>query len=302
MNKFLSVECQLRSKKMVSPVTHKPFLQSSLAEMTIETEDKMERYRVLPGGIPVLVADEESAAVYSSSSDRMNREYTATRKNWLRSAVTKLKQKLGADFQTVASRQAMDRIFDGLPADALCVSIGGGPLRAHERLVNLNIGNVPNVDVVADAHRLPYQNESVDAVHCVAVIEHLSDPKQAAQEIFRVLKKGGRAYIDTPFMQAYHGYPNHFQNYTLSGHILLFQKAGLHMEEVGCSVGPVCAIVTLVSTFFREYIPKPLNKVVQACWWAMSVPIRPLDKLIAARKNAFVLASSTYILVDKPGS
>ena len=73
-------------------------------------------------------------------------------------------------------------------------------MRSHPMLFNLNIGPFPNVDVVADAHSLPYADESVDVVHSEAVFEHLYNPGQASKEIYRILKKGGKAYICTPFL------------------------------------------------------------------------------------------------------
>ncbi|GFS77327.1 alkylated DNA repair protein alkB homolog 8 [Nephila pilipes] len=56
-----------------------------------------------------------------------------------------------------------------------------------------------NVQVLAaDCLRLPFRNESIDAVICIAVIHHLSTKvrrKKAVEEILRVLRSGGRALI-----------------------------------------------------------------------------------------------------------
>jgi len=50
-------------------------------------------------------------------------------------------------------------------------------------------GNAP--DLLADAHALPFRNNSFDAVLSYAVLEHLHQPFLALEEISRILKPGG---------------------------------------------------------------------------------------------------------------
>jgi hypothetical protein len=46
------------------------------------------------------------------------------------------------------------------------------------------------------------------------VFEHVFDPIQSAKEVRRVLKDGGDFFIDTAFLQGYHGFPSHYFNMT----------------------------------------------------------------------------------------
>lgn len=50
--------------------------------------------------------------------------------------------------------------------------------------------------VHADAHNLPFFNESFDLVLCTEVLEHVLDPKGVLEEIRRVLKKQGIAVVE----------------------------------------------------------------------------------------------------------
>lgn len=52
-----------------------------------------------------------------------------------------------------------------------------------------------NVDVTGQAENIPFKSETFDAVVCTQVFEHLPDPPKAANEIYRVLKKGGHCLL-----------------------------------------------------------------------------------------------------------
>jgi len=50
---------------------------------------------------------------------------------------------------------------------------------------------------IGSAHELPLGNESVDVVFGMAILHHL-DLKLSSEEVFRILKKGGRAIFSEP--------------------------------------------------------------------------------------------------------
>lgn len=51
---------------------------------------------------------------------------------------------------------------------------------------------------VADAQRLPFEDESFDLVVTVDVIEHVPDSRAMAREVARVVRPGGRALLTCP--------------------------------------------------------------------------------------------------------
>jgi ubiquinone/menaquinone biosynthesis C-methylase UbiE len=71
-----------------------------------------------------------------------------------------------------------------------------------------------STDVLGVAEELPFVDNAFDAVISVAVLEHVRDPFSAAKEITRVLKPGGKLFGYVPFLQPFHGYPNHYYNMT----------------------------------------------------------------------------------------
>ena len=75
-------------------------------------------------------------------------------------------------------------------------------------------------DIVGDIHELPLEDNSVDAILCSAVLEHVEEPQRAVKEMYRVLKKGGYCFIYVPFLYYYHpmkGCYKDFYRFTYDG-------------------------------------------------------------------------------------
>lgn len=283
----MNVAEQIKAGAVVCPRTH-----TSLTIDDNGVHGGSVRYHMV-GNTPILLSNPEMAGQYADASPVMNEEYGDKRlslgqkaRRWLRKGT-----------QTKASRDALAKVIN--EAEGVCLSIGGGPLRHHEKLTNLNIGPFPNVDIVGDAHELPYADASVAAVHSEAVFEHLADPNKAAAELARILKPGAMAFIATPFLQAYHGYPHHYQNFTITGHAALFERAGLNVIERGVQVGPTYALLAMVSVYLRTYAPRPLKPIFMALWAPFILLLKPLDKFIG--ENGHVMACTTYLVAQKPG-
>ena len=64
---------------------------------------------------------------------------------------------------------------------------------AASRAESHGIPNVSFIDGLAGA--LPFADSSVDLVWCERVLQHLSDPQAAIDDIARVLRPGGRAVL-----------------------------------------------------------------------------------------------------------
>jgi len=70
-----------------------------------------------------------------------------------------------------------------------------------------------NPTVVGDAHNLPLADGTEDAIICKSVLEHLYDPKKAVEEMWRVLKPGGKALVYTHFIYPYHARKGVYKDY-----------------------------------------------------------------------------------------
>jgi uncharacterized protein YbaR (Trm112 family) len=257
------------------------------------------RYPVIEG-VPVLLADEAAVQEYlAETGGAMADEYLAPgRAVRARNAFDRwlLRRSVLSEAVDLAIRQVLHE----LPAGAVCVSVGGGPDRWGEHIVNLNIGRFPGVDVVGDAYALPYADDSVDAVLCWAVLEHLELPDRAVQEIFRVLRPGGQALACTPFLQAFHAYPNHFQNLTMTGQERLMGRAGFDIVSAGPASGPCSAMLDLATVCVRTYLPGRVLTGALARALRLLIPLAgPLDRRLMRSRDGHVLASSVFVHARK---
>ncbi len=77
-------------------------------------------------------------------------------------------------------------------------------LHRFEKLPRLNYITAdlesPLAKVKMDIHRIPFDEDTFDAVMCNHVMEHVDNDIQAMKEIYRVLKPGGWAILQVPFM------------------------------------------------------------------------------------------------------
>lgn len=56
----------------------------------------------------------------------------------------------------------------------------------------------PLADVKMDLHAIPFDDNSFDVIFCNHVLEHVTDDSQCMRELYRVLKPGGWAVLQSP--------------------------------------------------------------------------------------------------------
>jgi SAM-dependent methyltransferase len=96
------------------------------------------------------------------------------------------------------------RLLDSCPAGRI-LDIGSGTAHIKDSspdIVSTDILPFPGIDVVADAHRLPFPNELFSGVVMLDVLHHLERPIEFLKEASRVLKPGGCLVMIEPAMTA----------------------------------------------------------------------------------------------------
>lgn len=89
-----------------------------------------------------------------------------------------------------------------------------------------------NPDIVGDIHNLSFASETKEAILCLAVLEHVENPIKAMDELFRVLKPGGKLLIYVPFLYYYHAHEGYYGDYWRFTYdtLKLFAKPFSHHE------------------------------------------------------------------------
>ena len=153
----------------------------------------------------------------------------------------------------------------------------------------------PDVDVLGDAHRLPFSDATVDAIVCTEVFEHLLDPPAAARELMRVLKPGGKLVLTTRFCFPLHERPaDHwrFTPYTLArlfaplNPIVLPQHSAYH------------TLLVLIVRLVME--PTRLNRVLSPPVLALCALLWEIEPLAGRLLPSDALTSGYLVAGRKP--
>jgi uncharacterized protein YbaR (Trm112 family) len=198
---------------------------------------------------------------------------------------------------------AASRVFDHRGPGTLVLNVGGGPTRYSPHEFTLNLEPFHNVDVVGDAHDLPFTDGTFDSVISNAVLEHVGDPEVAIAEMLRVLKPGGYLYAEVPFIFFFHGYPSDYRRYTREGVRRMFQ--GLADPEIGIAIGPVSALLQTANMVVGMLVPERpvlLRRVANGLFRWLTFGFKYLDKFLIKKERSHVVAGGFWILGRKPAS
>ncbi len=98
-------------------------------------------------------------------------------------------------------RDYYQRLFEACTKRGPLLDIGGGSSHAKHfapDIVTLDILPFPGIDVVADAHDMPFDDESFCNIVMLDVLHHLERPIDFLKEAARVIQPGGRIAMIEP--------------------------------------------------------------------------------------------------------
>ncbi len=151
------------------------------------------------------------------------------------------------------------------------------------------------LDIVCDITSIPELDASFDAVLCVEVLEHLSDPVAAIKEMSRLLRRGGQIILTAPFCSLTHfapyhfytGFNRYFYENTLSKHgfeILEMEENGNYFEYLAQEIRRLPSIASQ----YANDAPRRWE------YWALRVVLDMLARFTTKDKNSAELLHFGY--------
>jgi SAM-dependent methyltransferase len=192
------------------------------------------------------------------------------------------------------------RFLSGYDADAVMLNIGSGVHKPHPNILNVDIFYYVGVDIVANAERLPLRANSVDAIVCESLLEHVPAPEKIVHEMYRVLKPGGKMYIVTPFVYPFHASPNDFYRWSSTGLRTLLKEG--NVETIGTRAGPTSALTGQLGTWFAitfSFGYEPLYNLLSLVGLVLFFPLKFLDWIVGRFPTSLHGAGQFYAIASK---
>jgi SAM-dependent methyltransferase len=178
-------------------------------------------------------------------------------------------------------RAALHGVLAGLPPGEFGLDLGGGARRLDPRLINLDIADLPQVDIAAPAAPLPFRDATLGLVVAQEVLEHLPDPRAMLAELHRVLRPGGVLYLQTPWMLGWHSGPHDYWRFSHEGLRALLAD-GWIVERIAPSLGHGSGLYRIAVEYAAvnaAALARPLYLPAKAAAALLLIPLRWADAL-----------------------
>jgi SAM-dependent methyltransferase len=203
------------------------------------------------------------------------------------------------DRQRRRGKNAHKRILEFVAlAEGLVIDVGSGDRRLAQNVVTTDLVLTPNVDIRLDAACLPFADDSLERLVIQEVLEHVPNSTLALREIARVLRPGGLAYVEVPFLFPIHDRAD-YRRWTIAG--LETDARPLEVIESGTAVGPFSALVVMMRGVLTHRIGNPYLAFLgdTMLGWTLR-PLLEFDRLLGVRKESQEFAGAVYAILRKP--
>jgi ubiquinone/menaquinone biosynthesis C-methylase UbiE len=199
--------------------------------------------------------------------------------------------RLVLDLQILTIFRDVKKELPGFKGKVLDIGCGQSP---YNFLLNHSATEYYGIDIV-DADKFDYHNSKItpfngedipfgdemfDALICTEVLEHVEKYQKLTDEMYRVLKKGGRGIITIPWSARYHYIPWDFFRYTPSALKTIFSKySTAKITPRGTDIAVIGNKVIVM--FFRNLLPVQAWKWIFVPIWIALTPILMITVAIA---------------------
>ena len=160
--------------------------------------------------------------------------------------------------------------------------------------IGIDVNDSDYADQKADATDLPFPDCSFDVALSTQALEHIISYQSAVDEMHRVLKNGGIAFLSTHGVMEIHGAPHDYWRFTQYGLKQVFQR--FKEVEIINNGGAILCFFMIVNTYIRRLRNIPvINLIVKMIIIANNLQGWYLDKLF----NKYDFYVTNYLVVAK---
>lgn len=178
------------------------------------------------------------------------------------------------------TRPKLEPYLKQYATDAETLDIGSSyaPYKSYfPNSICLDIRDMEGVDVVGDAHDLPFEDNRFEMVLLTHVLDDCIDPFQVGREIERVLKPGGTVLMTVPFLFAINDGPHDYWRFTPYSLRKIF--APLDEIEIVPLFGQIETIAVLLQRIAFQSTGSKVRRVFYAAM-ARLLAALPLDRVM----------------------
>lgn len=182
----------------------------------------------------------------------------------------------------------------------LNIGSGASQLKQRNDIINIDLFAFNHVDIVSDACDLPIENNKADIILNIAMLEHSKNPKSVVNEMYRVLKPGGKVFIYIPFIVPFHAAPNDYFRWTENGAKELFSLFACVNTFMGA--GPTSALLWVLEQWlalFFSFGNRKLHDLLLLFLLFLFFPLKYMDIILNRYPFSGVIASGFGIIAQK---
>ena len=157
-------------------------------------------------------------------------------------------------------------------------------------------------DKFYDGNALPFKNDTFDSVVSTQVFEHVPNPDELLDEVFRVLRVNGLFLISVPFVWDEHEQPYDFTRYSSFGIRAILERHGFEILELRKTVDDIRIVFQILNAYiYKKTLVKSnvVNLLTRVClnapvncigevlsWFTPSNSDLYLDNIVLAKKRS----------------
>lgn len=185
------------------------------------------------------------------------------------------------------------------------LDLGSGGRRIDEATVSFDLSVGGFVDVIGDGQQLPFKEGIFDGIIIQQVLQYVPSPEKIVCESRRVLKPGGRIFIEIPFIAPRHELRTDYWRWTQDG-LVLFANRHFSVTKQGVSMGGGSAISALLRWSARVFATGGERQARNILWWLswivmgwLTFWIKYLDQFMKTNPMADMVAAHVFYIGRK---